>query len=458
MEARVSGGKARNMSEFDSFLRSHCKFALSCKYPQLRDMLTAALSEAAQDPNVPIAGLISFRNASEKAFALTWRDTLLSLSHTTKPLEQDSVLFNLIKIAQTELGERAKCSTTAAILYTSRHRWLEAVGTLKPGAVATKYCLQVGKLTELWCESVAGLDRLELAEYLVQVVMYLSDLGFKEEDLRADLVSARVSRPMNQLCRDIECYRYVCRALLPGILPFTYSAFQRPALSSPGILFTVLKNLMKPPEEGEVEESGIRDRYTFLTTSVDFYFRSPPHSLYAPATEASMKERSQHLFALYSEHLPMLSNSQWDVLFIREKVLHSKYTLEVLHLLTLGGQTVGAVFLDFLISILANLIGLWHKKVEDPANTRLLLQVLDAVRYMQLGWTPKLVLTMSAHLSSMSSATVCEFLLIVWNYLKEFHAVGKTHRSEPYIYSLKILIHRNIDRLGELYSKLSHTG
>ena len=57
----------------------------------------------------------------------------------------------------------------------------------------------------------------------------------------------------------------------------------------------------------------------------------------------------------------------------------------------------------------------------------------------------------------MASNTVCEFLLIVWNYLKEFHMVGKAHRTEPYIYSLKILIHRNIDRLGDLYSKLSHS-
>ena len=345
-------------------------------------MLTAALSEAAQDPNVPIAGLISLRNAAEKCFALTWRDTVLHLSLSTNPLEQDSVLFNLIKIAQTELSERAKSSTTAAILYTSRHRWLEGIGSLKPGAISTKYCLQVCKLTELWCESVGGLDRLELAEYMVHVVMYLSNLGFREEDLRADLVSARVSRPMNQLCRDIECYRYVCRALLPGILPFTYSVFDHSPLTSPCIMFTILKNLMKPPEEGEVEESGIRDRYTFLISSVDFYVRSPPHALHAPATDISMKDRAQRLFAQYSEHLPMLSNSQWDLLFIREKVLSSKYTLEILYLLTLGGQTVGSVFLDVLISILANLIGLWHKKVADPANTRLLLQVLDAVRGM----------------------------------------------------------------------------
>src|SRR5574343_1696955 len=99
------------MSEFDSFLRSHCKYALSCKYPQPRDMLTAALSEATQDPNVPIAALISFRNAAEKSFALTWRETILGLSARTNPLEQDSVLFNLIKIAQQELSDRAKCST-----------------------------------------------------------------------------------------------------------------------------------------------------------------------------------------------------------------------------------------------------------------------------------------------------------------------------------------------------------
>lgn len=109
--------------------------------------------------------------------------------------------------------------------------------------------------------------------------------------------------------------------------------------------------------------------------------------------------------------------------------------------------------LDVLISILANLIGIWHKGHRPVENTKLLVAIFSEVIPSQLKWVPSLVGPISEYIDRMRSNSVVELLLIIWNYIKEQRPTeaARIPNNEAYVRSLKLIIHKNIDHMGKLY-------
>ena len=64
--------------------------------------------------------------------------------------------------------------------------------------------------------------------------------------------------------------------------------------------FLVLQELIKGPEEGEVEEISEFDKYQFLSDTLDLYLRAPPFSDYNPVENLPQVERIPTLFNIYS--------------------------------------------------------------------------------------------------------------------------------------------------------------
>ena len=71
---------------------------------------------------------------------------------------------------------------------------------------------------------------------------------------------------------------------------------------------------------------------------------------------------------------------------------------------------------------------------------------------------PELVGLIAEHIESLKSSSVTEFLLIVWNFIREKFPYKEPlvikDKQDPYIRSLKMLIHKNIAKLGRLYAEL----
>lgn len=129
------------------------------------------------------------------------------------------------------------------------------------------------------------------------------------------------------------------------------------------------------------------------------------------------------------------------------------FTLKMTSLIVGGGHKLALQMIDLFLSILANLIGMYNMSKQDLPNTILLLKLLT-----DLGWVPNIVGSIASHLELINNSSIKEFLLIVWNYLREHQPTnpGKSN-AEPYIRSLKMLIHKNIEKLGSLYLELQHS-
>ena len=211
---------------------------------------------------------------------------------------------------------------------------------------------------------------------------------------------------MITLCKQYSCFQYVSSNLLSHILPFSEIEKNN---RNPFVAYCVLKDLMKSPEEGEVEDSGIRDKFNFLFTRFEFSYRSPPQSLFALTRESENPcDKLSGIIKHYSEVLPGLSNANWDTLFIRKIVLSSTYTLRIISLISSGGFKLALQLVDLMYSIFANLIGYCAQGTIDLTNIEILLKI-----FTELRWTPSIVGTIGNYITSMTKKSMQEFLEIV---------------------------------------------
>ncbi|CAG9314036.1 unnamed protein product [Blepharisma stoltei] len=438
--------------ELENFVKSYSPKALSKSFPTETELWVAIFQEIIEGPNFSSSIFHRVKKRMELISPVAWIQAITNVLNSFNPTTHELALLNLTHVSIAEIQDG--CCFTLYHLYELRANLFMHLNSLitLPATQATKLALQFIKFIDLWCTNL-HVDELDLAEVLLRIVRFTSKLGLGEEDLRVKLLCEKLSAPMVTLCKQYQCFQYASSNLLAHALPFGYVA-NGSDRDVPSIACLLLKDLMKSPEEGEVEESGIRDKFYFLHSKFDFNYRAPPQSVYSISKETDTpSEKVQILIQHYSEVLPNLSNSNWDTLFIRKQVLSDTYTLKIVSLIVGGGNKLALQMIDLLLSILANLIGMYNQSRQDLPNTMLLLKLLA-----ELGWVPSLAGSISNYLHLIPNSSIKEFLLIIWNYLREHQPTnpGKSN-TEPYIRSLKMLIHKNIEKLGSLYLELQHS-
>ena len=442
----------KDMEELENFLKQHAPVALSQKHTSEQELWVAVFQEVIEGPNFSSSTFHRVKQQLEELLPFTWKTSVKKVLENFHPATHELALLNLTHVILAEIQENR--FTSLHMLYLERESLFKHLGCLMTltHTQATKFSMQIVKFIELWIAHLQ-VDPLDMAEVLSRIVRFTSVLELQEDDLRAKLLSEKISTPLLTICKNFKVFQYASANLVSHILPYEASAIGQKK-KHPSVAYAVLKDLMKSPEEGEVEESGIRDKFNHLHQEFDLIVRSPPQSLYSITKETdSPHEKATGLLQYYSEVLPNLSNSNWDTLFIRKKVLMSTYTLKIISLICEGGPKLGLQVLDLIISILANLIGSFNKDQPDYSNTEILLNIV-----VQMNWAPSLIGSIGQHLKELPTQSVKEFLLILWNYLREHLPTGLSKTNEePYIRSMKMIIHKNIERMGALYKELQRS-
>ena len=433
--------------EIENFLKKYSAKALSKDYQNESEIWIAVYIEIIEGPNFSSSTFHRVKNQLELINPMKWSQAVHAVLKQFNPLTHELALLNLTHVAIAEIQDNMLHTITQ--LYNLRSYLFSHIQSLTslPQGQATKFILQLVKFIELWCENLE-IEELDLAEALIRIIRYTSILELKEEDLRLKLIFDKISVPIVSLCKHYTCFQYVCSNLVAHITPFSEIDKNH---RNPYIAYCVLKDLMKSPEEGEVEESGLRDKFNFLYSRFEFSYRSPPQSLYALTRETdNPSEKLSVILKYYSEVLPGLSNANWDTLFIRGTILSNTFTLRVVSLISSGGAKLALQLADLMYSIFANLIGFCSQGKIDLANIEIILKI-----FTELRWLPNIVGIISNYISSMSKNIMQEFLEIVWGYLKDFPPTsqGKTG-DEEYLRSFKLFIHTHIENLGSLYADL----
>jgi hypothetical protein len=371
------------MSEdLDKLLKHFCPNSLSTAYSNNRQLVVSMLQEALAATQFSQASFIKIRDALEPTEPLSYKQALENLLQNFDPIAEEKVLMNILQLSSYEM-QHSDIRVTLDILMTHRYTIISHISRLVelPQATGTKFSLQICKLIELWVEHGIHYDRIRLANISLRIVRWFGTLDYHDKDLRAKLLCERLSGSLVVLCRDFECFGYVCTQLLSIILPFSHNALPGERKRNPTFAYIMMRELMKSPEEGEIEESGIKDRFNLLLNQIELYLRSPPHGLYSSEVPENPLDTISLVTKRYSECLPGLSNEYWDALFIRKQVLADSSTLKTICLLIGGGQRLFYRLLDLLLSILANLIGLWNKGKGDKENTILLIKIFYSVTF-----------------------------------------------------------------------------
>lgn len=436
--------------EIENFLKKNAAKALSKYYQNESEIWVAIYTEIIQGPNFSSSAFHRVKNQLELVNPMKWQEAVQVVIKTFTPLTNELALLNLTHVAIAEIQDNSLFTITQ--LYNSRSYLFSHIQSLTtlPQTQATKFSLQLVKFIELWCENLE-VEELDLAEALIRIIRFTSMLDLKEEDLRLRLIFDKTSGPMVGLCKQFTCFQYVCSNLISHILPFSESEKK---VRNPFIAYCVLKDLMKSPEEGEVEDLGIRDKFNYLYTRFEFSYRSLPQSLYAITRETdSPSEKISTMLKYYSEILPGLSNTNWDTLFIRGSVLSNTYTLRIVSLISSGGGKLALQLVDLMYSVFANLIGYCSQGKIDLENISIILKI-----FSELGWVPHIVGLIAKYTSAMSKKSMQDFLEIVWGYLKNFPPTSQAKGGdEEYLRSFKLFIHTNIENLGGLYADLRKT-
>ncbi|OMJ89472.1 hypothetical protein SteCoe_8373 [Stentor coeruleus] len=433
--------------EIENFLKKYSAKSLSKYYQNESEIWIAAYVEIIDGPNFSSSTFHRVKNQLEVINPMKWAQAVSAVIKNFSPSIHELSLLNLTHVAIAEIQDNM--FNTITQLYNLRSylfSHIQSLTSLSP-TQATKYILQLVKFIELWC-AYLDVEELDLAEALIRIIRFTSILELKEDDLRLKLIFDKTSVPMISLCKQYSCFQYVCSNLLSHILPFSETEKVK---RNPYIAYCVLKDLMKSPEEGEVEESGIREKFNFLYSRFEFSYRSPPQALFALTREnENPSEKLTSLLKYYSEVLPGLSNANWDTLFVRGIILSNTYTLRIVFLISTGGVKLALQLVDLMYSTFANLIGFCSQGKIDLPNIEIILKI-----FTELHWVPSIVGTISKYISHMDIKSTQEFLEIVWGYLKDFPPTSQTKTGdEEYLRSFKLFVHRNIESLGCLYSEL----
>jgi hypothetical protein len=258
--------------------------------------LSALLKEAVSQPKLSVAVFLELKKTIDRVNSESWPSAVNELLAAGDSYDNELVLLNLLQVSQHELKEST--INTLYLSYMARQYVFNQVGRLGADLKAgMKFALEVFKFAELWIEHIRGCDKYELLNVLLRLLRWLVCSDFVEGDLRAKLIAERTSIPFSLICKDFACFQPACSAMLRLILPFACEALDD-AKTTPSISFTVLSVLMKTPEEGEIEESGIRDRFNFLLSSFETYLRCPPHYLhYIALPSDSIHDRCSSLIS-----------------------------------------------------------------------------------------------------------------------------------------------------------------
>ena len=434
--------------EIENFLKKNAAKALSKYYQKESDIWIGIYVEIIEGPNFSSSAFHRVKNQLELVNPMKWYQAVKDVIKSFNPLIHELALLNLTHVAIAEIQDNTLHTITQ--LYSMRSYLFSLIQSLTsmPQAQATKFSLQIIKFIELWCANLE-VEELDLAEVLIRIIRFTSILELKEEDLRLKLIFDKISAPMVGLCKQHTCFQYVCSNLISHIIPFSESHNRNPYIA-----YCVLKDLMKSPEEGEVEESGIRDKFNYLFSRFEFTYRSPPQSLYAITRETdNPSEKISAVLKYYSEILPGLSNANWDTLFIRGAVLSNTFTLRIVSLISSGGAKLALQLADLMYSIFANIIGYCSQGKMDFENIGIILKI-----FTELRWVPAIVGTIAKYISSMTKKSMQAFLEIVWGYLKDFPPTSQGKGGdEEYLRSFKLFIHENIENLGALYAEMRRT-
>jgi hypothetical protein len=432
--------------EIENFLKKYSSKSLSRSYSNESELWINFYIDIIEGPNFSSSTFHRVKNQLELSNPRKWSSAVSRVINSFKPMTHELALLNLTHVAIAEIQDGML--NTILQLYQNRSVLFSHIPSLEalPQSQGTKYMLQVIKFIELWCNNLEVED-LDLAEALILIIRFTSTLELKEEDLRLKLIFEKISVPMMHLCKNFTCYQYVTSNLLSHVLPFHEASGRR----NPFIAYSVLRDLMKSPEEGEVEESGIREKFQYLFSRFEFMYKAPPQSLFSITRDSeNASEKIMTLVKHYSEALPGLSNSNWDTLFVRGVVLRSTYSLRVVLLISNGGGKLCLQIVDLLYSVLANLIGLCSQNKTDLRNVELILKIFSELR-----WVPLIVGTIAKYTGNMDVPSLSEFLEIVWGYLKEYPPTSQNKLGEEeYLRYFKLFIHRHIGTLGPLYAEL----
>lgn len=432
--------------EIENFLKKYAVKSLSRNYTSESEIWVNFYIEIIEGPNFSSSTFHRVKNQLENTNPKKWTLAITRVLNNFNPTTHELALLNLTHVAIAEIQDNM--FNTISQLYNSRASLFSHIPALEslPQSQATKFILQLIKFIELWCTYLT-VEELDLAEALIRIIRFTSVLELKEEDLRLKLIFDKICVPMIHLCKNFTCYQFVCSHLISHVLPFSEVDDKK----NPFIAYSVLRDLMKSPEEGEVEESGIREKFQYLYSRFEFVYKAPPQSLFSLTRDTeNPTEKIMALVKYYSEILPGLSNSNWDTLFIRGVVLKNYYTLRIVYLISNGGSKLALQLVDLLYSVLANLIGLCSQGHADLVNVEILLRVFSG-----LNWVPKIVEMISKYLANMTLKNLQEFLEITWGYLKEFPPTTANKIGEDeYLRYFKLFVHRNIEYFSTLYTEI----
>ena len=432
--------------EIENFLKKYSRRSLTKTHSNDSELWVNIYVDIIEGPNFSSSTFHRVKNQLELINPKKWAMAVNRVVSGINPMTHELALLNLTHVAIAEIQDGM--FNTILQLYNSRSSLFSHIPSMEslPQSQSTKFMLQIIKFIELWCSHLE-VEELDLAEALILIIRFASTLDLKEEDLRLKLIFDKISGPMMHLCKNFTCYQYVTSNLLSHILLFTDTSCKR----NPFIAYSVLRDLMKSPEEGEVEESGIREKFQYLFTRFEFMYKAPPQALFSLTRDSeNSAEKIMTLIKFYSEVLPGLSNSNWDTLFIRGVVLKNTYTLRIILLISNSSIKLCLNIVDLLYSVLANLIGQCSQNKADLLNIELILKIFSELR-----WVPALVLTISKYIANMNIESLQEFLEIVWGYLKEFPPTSQNKiGEEEYLRYFKLFIHRHIDTLGNLHLEL----
>lgn len=285
------------MADIEAYLRIACPRSLSAYSRDTTSFLCSLLVEAASQPKLNVASFLELKKTIDRVNVESWSSAVGDLLSVQESYDNELVLLNLLQISSHEVRENT--ISTLFCSYQARQdifRQVAGLGSdLKRGM---KFALEVFKFAELWIEHIRACDKYELLDVLLRLLRWLTCADFAMDgDLRAKLIAERISIPLSLICKDFSCFQPTCSAMLRLVLPFSADAFDEPK-KTPSISFTALSVLMKTPEEGEIEESGIRDRFNNLLANFETYLRCPPHYLHyiAVATD-SIHDRCSTLIA-----------------------------------------------------------------------------------------------------------------------------------------------------------------
>jgi hypothetical protein len=114
-----------------------------------------------------------------------------------------------------------------------------------------------------------------------------------EKDLRLKMILERVNQPVLELAKDQPTFFYLVRNLVDLVMPCKPILGNR---GNPVSAFMVLQELIKGPEEGEVEELTEFDKYLYLADLLEGYLRSPPYADWNPVEGTVSSERTEAMF------------------------------------------------------------------------------------------------------------------------------------------------------------------